>query len=95
MISTKKESLRPRSKKREAQEREYRALRLEFLSKHPDCQRCGNRATQVHHRRGRCGQLLTDPDWFMAVCSPCHDFIELHPQQAKDAGWSLSRLAKI
>jgi hypothetical protein len=87
--------IRRYSKRRESQMREYNSLRHDFLARVPNCERCGNKANQVHHRKGRTGQLLTAEEYFMAVCADCHSFIELHPQQAKDAGWSLSRLAKI
>ena len=87
--------IRPYSKRREAQLREYNSIRYDFLAGHPYCERCQIReATQVHHKKGRTGQLLTAEEYFMAVCADCHSFIELHPQQARDAGWSLSRLAK-
>jgi hypothetical protein len=97
MISTKKESLRPRSKKRAKQEREYAKIRAIFLDDYPTCQvlYCETWATEVHHKKGRTGGLLTDVRYFMAVCRDHHQRIEEHPEWAKEHGYSISRLAKI
>lgn len=88
-------SIRPRSRKRANQEREYSKLRRKFLIENPVCQveGCGCEATDVHHRGGRIGKRLTDVSLFMAVCRSHHNYIELHPQEAKAKGFSISRLA--
>ncbi len=85
----------PRSKKRAKQEREYSKLRKVFLFTHPTCEilDCGCEATEIHHRKGRVGDLLTDERWFLAVCRAHHIYIELHPALAKEHGYSLSRLS--
>lgn len=86
--------IRKLSPKRAKQNREYRQKAALYLSVHPVCEACKqNEATQIHHKKGRIGELLTDMKYFLAVCESCHRFIELHPVQAKKYGFSLSRLA--
>lgn len=88
------QKIRPRSKKRAAQEREYAQLRKDFLSGNPICQvkGCGMPADDVHHRAGRIGAKLTDVSLFLAVCRSHHNYIENHPEESKEKGYSLSRL---
>lgn len=90
------QKIRPRSKKRAAQEREYSKLRVQFLIKNQWCQveGCYRLSSQCHHKKGRIGDLLTDERYFLAVCSYHHQAIELDPQWAKEKGYSLSRLSK-
>lgn len=89
-------SLRPRSVKRAKQEREYSHKRLLFLENNPVCQvkGCEMHSDQVHHKKGRIGELLTDERYFLAVCGPHHRYIENHPEEAKKHGYSLSRLGR-
>lgn len=86
--------IKPASKKRAKQNREYSKLRKQFLIQHPKCQVSGCRqvATEVHHLAGRIGDLLTDPKNFLAVCHEHHVEIENHPDLAKEKGYSKSRL---
>lgn len=59
-----------------------------------------------HHQMGRIGfaddwarendmPLLIDERYWMPLCFEAHKFIELHPDFAKENGYSYSRLAKI
>jgi hypothetical protein len=45
--------------------------------------------------KGRSGELLMDSRFFVAVCRNCHEWIENHPVEAKELGYSISRLAKV
>jgi hypothetical protein len=86
----------PRSKKRATQEREYSKVRKDFLLSSPTCQaklpnQCTIHTTDVHHMKGRIGELLTNPQYFLAVCRACHTWIELHPKEAKELGFSISK----
>ncbi|MBT8326743.1 MAG: HNH endonuclease [Bacteroidia bacterium] len=39
-----------------------------------ECQYCGARATQVHHKRYLKKNIGKEPiDWLVSVCVPCHD----------------------
>lgn len=86
--------IRARSKKRARQEREYVKLRKIYLFTHPVCEvaGCGCESTEIHHKKGRVGDLLTDERFFLAVCRAHHVYIELHPALAKEHGYSLNRL---
>ena len=86
-----------RSPKRMSQEREYSKKRKSFLLSSPLCQAklpntCTTHATDVHHMQGRIGKLLTDETKFLAVCRSCHDWIEMHPIEAKELGFSISKI---
>lgn len=57
--------------------------------------------TEIHHVRGRVGvnengePILYDVRYMLPVCRDAHDYIESHPKEAKDKGWSESRLTDI
>ena len=73
----------------------YDILGPKYLKKNPICQKCKNAPSdQVHHKKGREGWLLTMVKWFMAVCDECHKYIEMHPLEAIQNGWSISRTEK-
>lgn len=54
--------------------------------------------TQLHHVKGRTGvnekgePMLTDPRYLLPVCDEAHRWIEEHPREAKEQGYSESRL---
>lgn len=70
----------------------YKSARAEFLAEHPRCALCGERGTEIHHKRGRLGPLLTDKSNFLAVCLPCHERIEANPEWAYENGLKEPRL---
>ena len=90
--------IKPRSTKRVKQEREYAKLAKEYLASHLYCQAkldgCMVVASEVHHRQGKIGNLLTDTTNFMAICRHCHNFITEHSKEAIEMGLSKSRLHK-
>lgn len=74
---------------------EYKALRIEYLSKHQMCERCGMyEATHIHHLMGRIGKLLNDIRFWVALCFHCHAWAHQNPKEAKEKGWLLDRLSK-
>lgn len=89
-------TIRRRSKKRAKQEREYKEVREMYLNMNPWCEvkGCHCEATEIHHKKGRIGELLTNTIWFMSVCRSHHNYIENHPNEAKNEGYSYSRLSK-
>jgi hypothetical protein len=96
-IKQKVYSIAFRSKKRQKQETQYyRKERPVFLSKHPFCEfeGCGLPSSEVHHMKGRIEGLLCDQKYFLAVCHDHHTWIENNPEQAKEMGYSCSRLKK-
>lgn len=87
--------LNPVSKKRAGENAEYLKLKAQFLKDNPRCAVYPTKAsTDVHHRRGRIGALLTDTRYFLAVSMAGHRWIEEHPQEAYEKGWSLQRFEK-
>lgn len=89
-----KSSKRSKAKaKRAARFREYGKLRVEFLRLNPWCERCGGRASQVHHKAGRQGFLLRVDTW-CALCPECHSHVHAHPEESYKRGWLLKRNAE-
>lgn len=88
--------IRKRSVKRAKQEREYLIENRKFLEENPYCKaevQChGMLSNQVHHKKGRIGDLLLDKRFWLPVCAQCHEWIERNPIKAKEMGLSLSRL---
>lgn len=82
----------------------YKQARKEYFEEHPFCEvrlpgclipsiDADNSGLQIHHKKGRVGKLLYDKRYFLSVCGNCHRYIEDHPEEAKENGWSLSRLS--
>ena len=92
--------IKPRSKRRAAEEREYLKERNEWLER-PENSICAvciveqepipQRATQVHHKKGRIGKLLLDKRFWLGVCDEHHRVITEHSAEAIRKGYSLPR----
>ena len=71
-----KKKIRSLSIKRERQNALYLKKRKAYLTEHPLCELkydgCFGRATDIHHTRGRLGELLTDEQYFCSACRYCH-----------------------
>ena len=82
------------SQKRNLENKDYTKVRKVFLESLIFCQvkGCKELATEVHHKKGRIGKLLTNISYFLGVCRECHNKIELQPLWAKENGYSLNRL---
>lgn len=79
---------------------QWQKVKREFLKEHPVCglihlglDCCTQKATHVHHRRGR-GKFLLDEAFLLPVCSICHDFIHRNPKWATEHGYMVSRLSR-
>lgn len=83
--------LRPVSKKRAKQNKEYFIYRNLYLNNHPTCERCGSKASQIHHKRGRFQDRLNEMEFFMSVCHSCHEWIHRNPLEAYAKGYLLLR----
>lgn len=74
----------------------YSKLREAFLVVKPHCEAklvgCTVKSTDVHHMAGRTGENYLKVGTWLAVCRTCHSFIEINPEQAKELGFSQSRL---
>lgn len=85
--------MRARSSKTASRDRYYLALRAVWLG--GECEGtvagCRGRATEVHHKAGRGRYVMLNVSTWLAVCGPCHQWIESNGSQAKARGWKLSR----
>lgn len=92
---TVKKPLSPRSSKQQKLEALYSILRNKYLQHHPYCEAhlpgCQINASDIHHKKGRTGDLMLDDTEFLAVCRMCHGWIETHPEEAKVLDLSKSR----
>lgn len=80
------------SKKRKADNSEYMKLKAEFMIGkvcpiYPHLP-----VKDIHHTKGRTGDLLMNTDYWLAVSRKGHIKIELNPQWARENGYSLERL---
>ena len=92
-IVSKKKYIRLVSKKQKERLVGYNMLRESYLLKTPICERCKvASATEIHHPKGRDGNNLFD--YMLAVCRTCHIWIENNPIEAKEQGFSHTRLSK-
>ena len=91
----KPKAIAPMSKKMKETVDEYSKLRTAFLVVHPHCEAkiadCTIKATDVHHKAGRGENHLKIGTW-LAVCRNCHSWIELHPNESKELGFSDNKL---
>lgn len=87
--------LKGKSDKRAVLDQLYSVSRQQFLSRNPFCKArldgCTAHATDIHHKAGRSKKYLDVLTW-LAVCRTCHQWIELHPKEAKELGYSISRI---
>jgi hypothetical protein len=72
----------------------YRQRRRKFLIANPVCAVTGEPSTEIHHKAGRIGRLLLDESLWLAVSRRGHTWIEEHPKEARELGYSQSRLKK-
>ncbi len=88
----KKSPLRRVSKKRAAALKLYFAAKNHFLGNYRPCEchgvdnPCVNRATEVHHVRGRSGNYLLDQRYWLAICQMCHAWIHDNAKKARQLG---------
>lgn len=86
------------SDKRKELNKEYFKLVEQFKKDNPECkikanEFCTTKTDDPHHKRGR-GVYLMDVSTWIPCCRSCHVYAESHPLEAKEKGWSMSRLAK-
>lgn len=84
------------SKKKQIENLKYQVLRTEFLGKKENeiCPITNKKTTEIHHKKGRVGNLFLDVRYWLAVSREGHKRIEENPEWAKKEGYSLSRLSK-
>ncbi len=74
---------------------EYTKKRVAYLALHPVCQAklqgCSTQSTDIHHKKGRGEEHNNISNW-IAVCRPCHMWIEENPEAAIEMNLSVSRI---
>ena len=93
---TSQKPIAPRSPKRAKQERQYSKECRQFKEDNPHCNagiagHCTGTTSEVHHIAGRIGDLLLYQPLWLPVCHACHVWIEGHPIEAKELGYSKSK----
>jgi hypothetical protein len=88
-----KKPIKKVSAKRAIENKEYARLRKEYLEVYPVCEvvECHRKSTEIHHIKGRANELLTDVNFFLAVCDVCHQRIHAEPIWAEDNGYVIKR----
>lgn len=88
------------SDKRKEVNKEYYKNAKIFVNTHPICQAgikdvCTKKSVCVHHKKGRNSKedLMNEKYW-LSVCLPCHQVIELNPSYSIQQGFSVSRHSK-
>lgn len=83
---------KPSPKKKGTKHRKYLKASKKFLTKKPTCEVCGvNPSTEVHHKKGRMGDLLLDEEFWLAVCTDDHIQIHARPAWAYEKGYLVKR----
>lgn len=85
-----------RSSHRSKEEAQYNKRAKEWKTDHPYCEIpipgiCTHKTHDVHHMKGREGELLLNEKYWKAACRPCHEWTTVHTQEAIDLGYSLPR----
>lgn len=82
------------SKKQRERALKYAKVREPYLAEHQICEvrGCNRKSTNVHHKKGRIGELLFDTEFFMACCHICHpNKIHNNVAWAKENGYILPK----
>lgn len=91
----KKKPINPKSKKMAILDAVYSRLRRKFMESKPMCEAalpgCTGQSTDVHHKKGRGKYHLMVSTW-LSVCRHCHTYIEEHPAEAQELGFSEKRI---
>lgn len=86
--------LKFKSKKMIVIDAAYTKFRRDFLEDKPLCEAhldgCNLQSTDVHHKKGRGEYHLIVNTW-LSVCRQCHTWIEEHPKEAIELGYSIKR----
>lgn len=95
-----KVAIKPVSDKQKVRLARYRVVRDEYMKKNAVCEAqianvCTYKATDLHHKKSRIGDLLWDVTYFSALCSNCHIWVHENDAEARELGFLLSRLDKL
>lgn len=71
-----------------AQLDQYKKRKKDIFAHHPKCEMCGRKATDIHHKAGRTGFLLTYEKLWALLCRKCHDRIHFGAQEGYGPKWA-------
>lgn len=80
---------KPKDQEYQAKVKRWKVGKVCALKDHSKC----SGPITCHHRKGRIGDFLMDDKWWLPVCLGHHRYLETHPQEAYEHGWSLLRLS--
>lgn len=87
MRKKKRNFLRPISDKHREEMKRYMPIRNQHLKENPQCAVYPSLpATQIHHTRGKLGELRFDRRGFRSVSLKGHIWIDNHPEEARKRG---------
>lgn len=78
--------IKPVSKKRAAENRDYNDDRKDFIAKHPICPVTGDPATEIHHSAKRVAEWLNLKRYWIALSSKAHAWVEANGNEAETVG---------
>lgn len=95
-MSLRRTQIKSRSKKETGRIRRYEKARHIVAERsngycEANTPNCRGQLDQVHHRKGRDGDLVDDVDLLLGVCWACHNYIHANPTRSYDRGWMIKR----
>lgn len=99
-LPSNKRPIKPKSDKKDVLDVLYSKMRKEFLNepqnstcraKLPGCMGQFKENLTVHHTKGR-GLYYLDKKTWIPLCLSCHEWVETHPQEAREMNLSQSKL---
>ena len=75
----------------------YKSERIKFLMlpENKICPITKKPTTDIHHKKGRLGNLYLDKRFWVALSREGHKYVEENPEWAKENGYSLNRLSNV
>ena len=93
-----KKAINKQSDKRKELQKEYRKIVKEMLKSNPMCEikevGCTGKAEGLHHKQKRSEKNLLNKEFLMRACNSCNLWVETHPLEAMDKGYSISKHKK-
>lgn len=97
-IDKKNSRINQYSQKRQKSNRRYLAAASIFRQNNPICAiqspECTGQTQEVHHVKGRIGDLLMDQRFWLPCCCLCNRYMERFDSWAREKGFKQSRLSK-
>ncbi len=93
-----KQPVKKQSEKRKVDQKEYRKIVSEMMKISDRCEiketGCTGKATGLHHKKKRSPETFLDKRYLIRACDNCNLWAELHPKEAIEKGYSISKHKK-